>query len=392
MNIVRILLVIISCLLLFALPSYAENSQMNQDEIILRQLNKLDINKVQQEVNKINKGAGHYLPELNLKTILLNLVKGNLELDWRDLLKSIIKYLGKEVTANLSIMGQIIILAAISAILNIFHDSFSSTMISNTSNMLIFMILAVMVLQSFHIAIDIGVNAVDNIVSFMQALLPVLLSLLVSMGAFTSAVVFNPLTYLIISLLGTIVKLIVLPMIFLSTVLCIVTRLNDEFSLSRLAGLFKEASMGLLGLILIIFTGGLLIQGGAAAVTDSLSLRTAKYLTGTFIPVIGGIFSDAVDLVVSCSLIIKNALNLFGMIAIIMIIAYPIIKLIALIIIYKLASALIQPIADARLVDVLNDVGNSLVFVFLTVSAVSLMFFITLTVIVGAANLTVMMR
>lgn len=392
MNIVRILLVIIFCLLLFTLSSYAENSQLNQDKIILRQLDKLDINKVQQEVNKINKGVGHYLPELNLKTILLNLVRGNLELDWMDLLKSIIKYLGQEVTANLSIMGQIIILAAISAVLNIFHDSFSSTMISNTSNMLIFMILAVMVLQSFHIAIEIGINAIDNIVSFMQALLPVLLSLLVSMGAFTSAVVFNPLTYLIISLLGTIVKIIVLPMIFLSTVLCIVTRLNDEFSLSRLAGLFKEASMGLLGLILIIFTGGLLIQGGAAAVTDSLSLRTAKYLTGTFIPVIGGIFSDAVDLVVSCSLIIKNALNLFGMIAIIMIIAYPVIKLIALIIIYKLASALIQPIADVRLVDILNDVGNSLVFVFLTVSAVSLMFFITLTVIVGAANLTVMMR
>lgn len=392
MKILRLLLVFIIFLVLFTLPGYAEDSQMNQDEIILRQLNKLDINKVQQEVNKINRNVGDYLPELNLKKILLNLVKGDLELDWKEILKTIIKYLGKEVTVNLSIIGQIIILAAISATLNIFHDSFSSTMISNTSNILIFMILAVIVLNSFHISIDIGINAINNIVSFMQALLPVLLSLLVSMGAFTSAVVFNPLTYLIISLLGTVVKFVVLPMIFLSTVLSIVTRLNDEFSLSRLAGLFKEASMGLLGLILILFTGGLLIQGGAAAVTDSLSLRTAKYLTGTFVPVIGGIFSDAVDLVVSCSLIIKNALNLFGMIAIIMLIAYPIIKLIALIIIYKLASALIQPIADARLVNILNDVANSLVFVFLTVSAVSLMFFITLTVIVGAANLTVMMR
>ena len=159
-------------------------------------------------------------------------------------------------------------------------------------------------------------------VSFMHALLPVLLTLLVSMGALTSAAIFHPLTYLIVSAMTTGIKAIVFPLIFMSAILNIVDNITGELRISRLAALFKETSLALLGLILLFIVGGLLLQGGAAAVTDSLSLRTAKYLTGTFIPVIGGIFSDAVDLIVSCSLIIKNALSIFGFIAILIIIIF----------------------------------------------------------------------
>ena len=48
-------------------------------------------------------------------------------------------------------------------------------------------------------------------VTFMQALLPVLLSILVSIGALTSAAIFQPLTLLIITGLATIIKNIVFP-------------------------------------------------------------------------------------------------------------------------------------------------------------------------------------
>lgn len=364
----------------------------DQEEIISRQLEKLNLNDLQREIDELNEQVNNYLPEIRLRDLLTGFIRGELELSWSELIRTILKYLGNEVTANFNLLGQIIILTVISAVLSIFHQSFSSKAISNTANMIIFLVIAVLILQAFQMAVQIGIDAVDSMVSFMQALLPILLSLLISMGALTSAAIFNPLTLLIITAFSSTIKYIIFPMIFLSVVLNIITKINENFSLSRLASLFKEVSMGMLGLILILFIGGLLLQGGAAAVTDSLSLRTAKYLTGTFIPVIGGVFSDAVDLIVSCSLIIKNALNFFGMLIIIILIAFPVIKIISLIFIYKLASAIIQPVADSRLVEILNDTGNSLIMVFLVVAAVSLMFFIVLTVIVGTANLTVMMR
>jgi len=377
---------------IFTSPINAVGKPDLSDNIILDQLDEINMTELNREVEKINNRADELIPHLNIKKVLLGFIRGDLQLNWRIIIGSGLKYLGQEVTANIYLLGQIIILAVISAILEVFHNSFSSETISKTANLLIFLVLAVMILNSFQLAVNVGIRSIDYMVSFMQALIPVLLTLLVSMGAFTSAAIFHPLTFLIVSALTTGIKTIIFPLIFISAILKIVDNITGEFSISRLAALFKETSLALLGLTLMIIVGGLLLQGGAAAVTDSLSLRTAKYLTGTFIPVIGGIFSDAVDLIVSCSLIIKNALSIFGFIAILFIVIFPVIKLIVLVFIYKLAGALIQPISNDRLVNIVNEIANSLMLVFLVVLTVAFMFFIVITVIVGAANLTVMMR
>ena len=387
----KTIIMMIIFFLTLAYPLLALDTSTGED-IILQQLENLNLADLQREIQKVNKEIENYLPELNLADLIKGFIRGEIEFSWAGLLRSLLRYLGKEVSANFSLLGQIIILTVISAVLSIFHQSFSSKTISNTANSLIFLVIAVLILQAFNLAIQIGIEAVDNMVSFMQALLPVLLSILVSLGALTSAAIFQPLTLLIITTLASLIKNIVFPLIFLSLVLNIVTKINLHFSLTRLAGFFKETGMTLLGLLMVIFVAGLLLQGGAAAITDSLTLRTAKYLTGTFIPVIGGIFSDALDLIISCSLIIKNALNFAGILIIIIIIAFPIIKILALVFVYKVSSAIVQPVADGRVVEILNDTGNSLIMIFLIVAAVSLMFFIVLAIIAGTGNLSVMMR
>ncbi|MFW5891564.1 MAG: stage III sporulation protein AE [bacterium] len=369
-----------------------KNGLNSSENIIFDQLDQLDLENLQKEIDKINRQKKDYLPELKMKEVIKDFLKGNIELGEEKLLKNILKTLAGEVTSNLNILGQIIILSVISSILKVFYNSFQGQRISQTANLLIFLVLSVLVLQSFHLAIDIGVNTVDLMASFMRALLPVLLTLLVSMGAISSAIIFQPITFLLISFLVTIIKSIIFPLIFISCVLFIVDEISSEIKISRLAGVFRELSIGLLGLTLMSFISWLLIKGGAAAVADSLSLRTAKFLTGAIIPVIGGIFTDAVDLIISCSLIIKNALNFFGVIVILVIIIYPLIKLAALIIIYKLAAALLEPISEDKLAGILNKVANNLILILIVVLTVAFMFFIVITILAGTANLSVMMR
>ena len=373
-------------------PASQNVSPTQKEDIILNQLEKLNLKDLREEIDKINKRTEDVMPELNLRKFLFGLARGEMEFDWRSLVEHILKYMGQEVTVNLHLIGQIIILAVISSILRVFHNSFSSKTISETANLLIFLVLSILILQSFRTAINIGIQTVDYMVSFMQALLPILLSLLVSMGAVTSAAFFHPVTFMIITFLSTLIKTVVFPLIFISCVLFIVDHISDQVKISRLAKLFREFSIGALGLILLIFVGWLLLQGGASAITDSLTLRTAKYLTGAFIPIVGGMFADAVDLIVSCSLIIKNAFNFMGVLAIILIIVYPIAKLVVLIIIYKFTSALLQPISEERLVSVLDNLANNLILVFAVVLTVAFMFFVVITILAGTANLTVMMR
>lgn len=61
------------------------------------------------------------------------------------------------------------------------------------------------------------------------------------------------------------------------------------------------------------------LQGVNAAVTDGVAIRAAKYVTSNFIPVIGRMFTDATDTVLSASILLKNSIGIAGVIIILLI-------------------------------------------------------------------------
>jgi len=70
----------------------------------------------------------------------------------------------------------------------------------------------------------------------------------------------------------------------------------------------------------------------------------------------------------------------------------PLLKILCLALIYKLAGAIIEPVEDGQMVGCLNDLGNSLLAVFAVVGTAGLLFFFTLTILVAVGNITVMLR
>jgi len=143
---------------------------------------------------------------------------------------------------------------------------------------------------------------------------------------------------------------------------------------------------------LTLFIGALSLQGVGGAVADGISLRTAKYMSGAFIPVVGKMFADVLEAVIGGSLLLKNAVGLVGLLAIGAISLFPVLKILAIVIIYKLAAALIQPIGDSNIADTIQSMGNSLLLVFASVASVAIMFFLAIAIIITTANVTVMLR
>lgn len=62
-----------------------------------------------------------------------------------------------------------------------------------------------------------------------------------------------------------------------------------------------------MGAFLTLFVSLMSLQGVNAAVTDGVAIRAAKYVTSNFIPVIGRMFTDATDTVLSASILLKNS-------------------------------------------------------------------------------------
>ncbi|MGM9570628.1 MAG: stage III sporulation protein AE, partial [bacterium] len=93
-----------------------------------------------------------------------------------------------------------------------------------------------------------------------------------------------------------------------------------------------------------------------------------------------------------CSLIIRNAIGGIGIVLILLYCLFPALKIISLVLTYRLAAALVQPIGDGNLVNCLGGIANSLVLIFAALALVTLMFFILLTVLIGSGNIAAMLR
>lgn len=88
----------------------------------------------------------------------------------------------------------------------------------------------------------------------------------------------------------------------------------------------------------------------------------------------------------------KNAVGIVGVVIIIGICVVPIIKLAVLMFIYYLGSAVCQPIADDRIIKLLDQMGDTFKILLAILCSVSVMFVIATTLVVKISNSGLMYR
>ena len=356
------------------------------------QMSGLDLNSVEKYLDEINRDLNTYMPQLNLKDMIGKLARGELGISAGEVVKGLLKYLFREMVANSRLLGQLLILSVLCAILQNVQAAFEQSTVGKVAWSVCFLVLLTLALGSFTMAIQTGRQAIDDMVSFMNAMLPVLITLLTAMGNFTTAAVFHPLTLVVLSTISTLIKNVVFPLIFFAVILGLANNITTRVEVSKLAALLRQWSIGLLGLFFTVFLGFLMVQGIAGSVADGVAMRTAKFGIGVFVPVVGKLFSDALEAVVGTSLLLKNAVGLVGIIAVFFICAFPILKIVSIMLIYKIGAAIIQPIGDKMIADSLNIMGDSLTTVFVAVASVGIMFFFVIAIVIGAGDFSLMLR
>lgn len=362
------------------------------EELLENQLDSMDISEIEKFVEDINRETEGFMPDINIRDLVIGMFRGDTLNNFRQIGRSAANLFFKEVILNFSLLGKLLILAIFCAVLQNLHNAFEEDAIGKLAYSLCYILVIIMAVGSFNTAMKIGIQAIDTMVGFMQALLPTLLALLVSVGGISSSAVFQPLIFGSITLITTIIKNFVMPLVLFSAIISILNNLSESINISKLASLLKQTAVGVLGLVLTAFTGIISVQGVASSSLDGAAIRTAKFAADSFVPIVGKFLSDAFDAVVSCSMILKNGIGIAGLIVLLLICSFPLVKMFSIIIIYKVASALIQPILDNQIVQCLNDMSNSMLVLLTSVIAVAFMFFMALTVIMGIGNMAVMVR
>src|SRR5690606_8083690 len=235
-------------------------------------------------------------------------------------------------------------------------------------------------------------DAIQQMINFTIAFIPLLLALIATSGNIISAGFFHPVIVFLTNISGVFVDKIVLPLLFLSVLLSIVSTLTTNYKATKLASLLRNWSVGLLGVFMTVFLSVVSIQGSVTAVADGVAIKTAKFATSNFIPVVGRMFTDAADTVISASVILKNTIGLAGVGILLFLVLFPSLKILMIAFIYKFSAALLQPLGGGSIIHCLDIISKSIIYIFAALGIVSIMFFLSITVIILAGNITLMVR
>ncbi|WP_018751515.1 stage III sporulation protein AE [Paenibacillus sanguinis] len=385
-------LLILGFILFWNVPFLASAAPGADDNWMERQAEELPIDQVEAYWQQLMKEYGGFFPDQKVPTFMELLLQQDQSFSLKSGLSGLMRYMWHEVLYNGHILVTIVLLSIFSLILETLQTAFERKQVSKVAYSICYMVILVLAINSFRVSITYATNAISGMIDFMMAMVPLLFTLLASMGNAVTVTVTHPLVVFMVHMVGTAVHTVIFPLLFFSAVLHIVSSLSDKYKLTQLANLLRTVSMALLGILLTVFLGIISVKGIAGSVADGVTLRAAKYLTGNFIPVVGKVFADATDTVISASLLVKNSIGLVGVIILLLLCAFPAIKIITLSLLFNLAGAVMQPLGDSPIVTCLETIGKSMLYVFAALAAVGLMFFLAITIMLTAGNITVMMR
>ncbi len=362
-------------------------------DVIEGQLDFLDLSQLDVFIKAMDEDVQSIMPTFDVRDYIKNKGPGLLPpLNPRKLVNTSIRVSLKEILINSRLLGELILLAVLYGVLEHLSSAFEHEGTSTLAYMVSYLALIAIAIRSLMECLKIGQTTIENMVVFMYSLIPVMLSLLVATGGIASAAIFTPITLFLTNGIGTMINTIIFPMIFLSSILAIVSNISDKVQVSRVSKLIDQVVMLLLGLVFTIFTGIVGIYGLATPLKDGIPLRLGKFIAGAFVPIVGSFLTEAVTVAAGGALVIKSALGVLGASAILLTCLFPAIKIMVVVFIHRLAAALIQPISNSKLVEALTALGNSLTRIFAAMVIVAMMFFICIMVIVGMGSMITMVR
>ncbi|AGX43665.1 stage III sporulation protein AE [Clostridium saccharobutylicum] len=321
-----------------------------------------------------------------IKTYIAN-GKGNLSFDVIG--KAVLSLVFKEVKSVLKLIISVVTIAIICSLLKNLQDAFSGENISQVAFYACYALIIVVLAKSFIISISVAKEVISNISDFMSALLPILVTMIGLTGGVAQATTLDPIVLACVVFIPKVYSNIIIPMILMGFMLEFANNLSTEHKITNLCGLLKQCTLWFQGIIITIFIALLTIRGITSKTIDAVTLKTAKFAIDNFIPIVGKTFSDAIASVAGYSLIIKNAISSMGLVVIVLLLLYPIVKLVLMTFIYKLSAALVEPISDSRITKCLESAASSMILITSCVLCVSLMFFILIAIMAASGSYVV---
>lgn len=272
----------------------------------------------------------------DLNKIFESAVKG--QVDNKSILSKVVGLLGKEFKSTLGAISSILAIIIIHSILKAVSESLENDNIAKLIYYVQYILIVTIIMSNFSSIVSLVKDATANMVGFINLLLPLLTSLMLFTGSITTTSMLEPTILFTVNLIGNLIQNIMIPIVLLIASLSIISKISDKVQIDKIAKYMKSGVVWTLGIILTIFVSVISLEGTLSSSVDGITSKTTKAVVSSAIPIVGKILGDAVDSILGCGIILKNAVGIVGVIVIISICIMPILKLAVFTISYKLLA------------------------------------------------------
>ena len=345
---------------------------------------------IQDFIKNAKQYTGDFFEDVDLDEILDDAIEG--KVDNSSLLKRLLNLLGDQVLDNIKGIISILAIIIIHSILKSISESLENDGVSKLIYYVQYILIVTIIMSNFSDIVLTVQDTTTNLVAFMEMLIPLLITLMMYTGSITTSGMLEPIILFMINFLGNIIQSIIIPLVLVFTSLVIISKISDKVQIDKLSKFLKSGIVGFLGIILTIFVGVVSLEGSLTSSVDGITAKTAKSIVSSAVPVVGKILGDAVDSVLGCGIILKNAVGIVGVIIVIGICIMPIIKLTALTLAYKLLACVVQPVADGKIVSLLDQIGDIFKLLLAILCSIAFLLIIGTALVLKISNSGMMYR
>lgn len=323
--------------------------------------------------------------KISFEEVLSELITGN----WSGLGRTFLGYLSDwifyEFRYNRENLVYMLMVALTAAVFTNFSSAFQNRQVSEISFYVLYMLLITLCLTAFRVAAQGLEENLDALVDFMRVLCPsYFLAVAFASGSVTSLFFYNVILVLIYVVELVLVRFL-LPVINVYIMIQVLGNLTGEDFLSEFAQLLQKLVSWILKSLLAGVVGINVVQGLLAPVIDSLR-KSALTRTAEALPWIGNAVGGAAEIVLGTAVLIKNGIGMAGAVIAVLICAVPVIQMLVLAFLYKLAAALVQPVSDKRITGCISSVSEGYELLLKVVFTAGVLFLLTIAIVAASTT------
>lgn len=325
--------------------------------------------------------------DIRFSGVVKDLMRGHTESVGKWIITALRTVLFRETLHGSRLAGQLLALGMVGAVFTGFSDLFSGGQISETGFFLTYLMAFCVMAASFFESIAITCEVLERQVAFMKALMPSYFLAVAWSGASMTSAAWYEVVLLLISAVQWLYWKLLIPLIRVYVLLAMAGHMAREDMLSRMTELLKSGvawgTRALIGVVL----GFQLVQGMVLPYADAAKMTGVQKLLQV-IPGVGQGAGAVSKMLLGSGVLIKNTMGAAAVVILLILSLLPIVKLAVLVFLHRSVAAIIQPIADKRLVACISSVAEGQKLLLMLVCSALCLFVITIALICSGTNVS----